>query len=225
MLPRTAVAALAPSSLLVSASLLWGCTGSSPGNDPTIRRHFDILADQIAELQGDLETTRETLNSLAAQTQPGGARGAAPSAEIATLQASDQEIQRSIAELRQQLAQISTRLDQSRSGSTVTASNTRPAEPPRTAPVAAERPAAAETAQTAPPPEAAAQAAESAPPTESRPQVSRVRGFYHTYSDQESLAAIASRYHIDVPTLLEANALPPNVRLLPGQQLFIPQGS
>jgi LysM repeat protein len=216
MLPRPAVAALAPSSLLVSLALLWGCTGSSPGNDPNIRRRFDILTDAIAEIQGDLESNRETITSLAAQVQTGGT-GGAPSAEIATLQASNQELQRSIAELRQQLAQLSSRLDDARGGHTAAASNAAPAEHSAATPPEPQS-AAPETAQAEPVPESSQSEARASDAAQ------RMRGFYHTYAEDESLASIAAQYSIDVATLLQANALPPNARVLPGQQIFIPQG-
>ena len=226
MFTRSAAHALAPSCLLVSAAaLLWGCTGTSSGNDPAIRRRFDVLADQIAELQADIEDSRQTLADLSAQAGAGGPGGAAAPAEIANLQATDQELQRAIDELRQQMERLSSDLEVAQGQRSVTttltpASDARPAAQPP-----------AETAAPAPPPEVASSPAP--PPAEAAPEEApgasepepRVRGTWHTFSDGESLASIASHYNIPVERLLEVNALPPNVRLFPGQRLFIPQGS
>jgi LysM domain-containing protein len=218
MLMRSPAPALAPTLLLVSLLLpLGGCMGPSPGDDPAVQHRFQVLADQIRDLKFDVEDSQDTIETLSAQMESGGASVAPGS--LASLQASDQELLQTLEDLQRQVAQLTEELETVRRQqmvSSISAGSSLPAPP--TAPRASADGAVSAAAD---PGESRASARlASAQPVSSRPQ-----GFYHRLTESEDLESLAERYHTDVASLLQANGMPSNARPLAGQQLFIPQSN
>jgi LysM repeat protein len=201
MFPRPVVPALALTSLLVSLLFALGCSSSSPASDPIVSRNFDRLADQISDLQADIEDQKDALTQLVGEMQEIAVADGGVPADLTPLRATDQELTDRLTQLTEQLSAMEERIQQLQRGSVDVA---------RSAP----RPGSDTIAQSSP---------SSPGPTESAPR--RARGVWHEYSQGDDLASIASRYDVAVDRILEANALPRNANLYPGIQLYIPQGN
>ncbi len=202
---RHAVHALVPASLLACLlALSWGCSGSSPAGDPVIRRNFERLADLIAEVQADLDDQQDSLNDITDQMDSLRTRsGGASAAEITALRSSNQQLSEQVAALQDQFTTLTSNLEEIEHDWSVSALGTRGS---RTLAESSRSSTRSGTSRLG-------------------SQQRRVHGFWHEYASSDSLDAIARRYHTDVDAILEANALPRNAHLYPGQQLFIPQGN
>lgn len=203
MFMRKTFPALCSISLLLCLLFLAGCGDSSAARTEA-RRLFDRLAGQIEDLDIRMEEIEDELADLSTQIEtlanrPAG-NGAAP-ADLANLRAQDQQMSQQLTTLQQRLDAISgtiTEIENTQSTTTLVT--------PSQSDVPDENVPGVVTA-TPQPNQAGSTARE---------------GFYVTLGPNESLEDIAQRYSCTVQDLLNANALPPNAHLLPGQSVFIP---
>ncbi len=203
MLKRISVHALTLCFLLVTLLSLWGCSGSSPANDPAIRRNFQRIGDQVADLQADVEDLQARLDDLdtgdLSFSSP-TTSDAPPTAGLASLRAVDPELRQQIASLQQEVDRLQgalEELDQAVNVTSVTTPRREESTPPPRGETVTET------------------------PRERGPD----RGSYHEIESGETLTSIAADNGTTVAALLEANALPPNAIIYPGQMLFIPSSN
>jgi len=224
MFQLPAASALAPAALLVSILIpLSGCTGSTPGSDPQVRQRFTHVADQISDLQSDLDDNRlaldeltQSIEALRAGDLPTG-EGVAH-AELATLRSADQQIteqmralqetldtlSQEIRDLRQQTSDNAIIAQRAAASATVRPTANRPAETPR---------------ETIAPREEFASAPASQPERRSAPRFTS-----YTVRQNDTLASIAERHDTTVSELVQANLLPSaSVRPVAGSSLYVPQ--
>lgn len=189
---------LARALLLALTAALCACGGRSPADDPTIKRNFANLADQIGDLQTQVDQLHDSVADLATRTEQLGSGGGTAPADIAALRATDLELRQQISDLQTQVASLREALRQSETTTMVTG-----------------------TPLPEPAPGAGSPAATDQPPAAAEPE--RQAGVFYVVGPGETLEQIAARHGTTAEAIRQANALPPNAQPYQGTQLFIPQ--